>query len=532
MTFPRMTARFLGRQAGGLLVCSAGLAWSQVAVAPPHDTAESPARRPRVLLVKPVVLCEDDGTRPARAALPKKHVDRMHAPGGVEVLYLDPVEWKFGRGKRGETGLAALARQGREQGFIHADPRVVTLLFVSAIEGKGMPLGRALPGGNACVVCLAPGGGTPGQASPGLLVAQALGDCLQSRPADADPGANGGAGDLSGGGSRAEPPAAGEPRTNRLGAALPSPPVVERVTCHTQGESARLLTDESWEPYLSGATDEVLRFAFGLRGDAGVPREAAARARFARDGHESMALAFTPGEEASLRKSVARINHLTGRDWPLVSRLPWHFIKTKREFCGGHPHTRGLAIVLPAGSLARVTEDEDFALFLLVHEKFHVVQRLVPRRFEDLFRTYGYLPVRLAGGEAARANLVQNPDALYHEWAVRAGSELVMVATDYRTMADGMLDMQPVARRLAAMAGGCFRLGEVLEGDPLLDGWREGFPVKQGFDDPRELSAFTSSMLLRREYLGGKPADLGPAQEAVYQETRRVFREILRITGE
>ena len=101
-----------------------------------------PNDRPRVVVVRTVVLCDDDGENPARYALPKTLVDRVYTRAGLEFVYLEPVRWHYGVARRGEINLDQIVREGTAQGFVTRDRRVVTLLFVSGVDGHRGPLGR------------------------------------------------------------------------------------------------------------------------------------------------------------------------------------------------------------------------------------------------------------------------------------------------------------------------------------------------------------------------------------------------------
>ena len=113
---------------------------------------------------------------------------------------------------------------------------------------------------------------------------------------------------------------------------------------------------------------------------------------------------FSKHDKELIRKLVVRLRSLTGDDWPAVSRLPWHFIKSDSSFCNGMAHTRGMTILLSQRYLDRMSRDEVFGLKLLLHEKLHVIQRLNRGQFDALYREYGFQRTPLGDGELRRIN--------------------------------------------------------------------------------------------------------------------------------
>lgn len=520
-----MTQRTLGAVRRLLLIASL----AATAAAAPRDGGHPAAARPRVMLVKPVVLCDDDGSHPARSAFPKSLVDRVYTRAGLETLYLDPVRWSFGAGRRGETNLNAVVTLGRAQGMIAADPRVLTLLFVTCVDGQPGPLGRGMQNGNVCFVSLGPEGKMTNEFERAFVVAHEIGHCLNLRHAADDSAVPDKSANLQGDGPFESRLAAESLHPSQCATVLKSPLAVERVVFHDGAEAARLLSDEAWEPYLSGATDDMLRFTLGCKADAAVPLEKSAREAMAFEGCRAMAQDFSEDEKAGLRRQVERLAELTGNDWPLVSRLPWHFIKAKEPFCSGFPHTRGLAIVMQPRMLDFILHNEPAALTILLHEKLHVVQRLYPDRMSGLAKQYGFVPVRLAEGEVARLNIVQNPDDLRPGWALELGGQASLIAAVFDRKPDGSLVFAEKRYRLERGADGASRGAEELASDDLYRRWRARFPIPHGHESPLEISAYVSGVLLAEDYLGARGASLGESQRKISEATKSAFAQILQL---
>ena len=260
-----------------------------------------------------------------------------------------------------------------------------------------------------------------------------------------------------------------------------------------------------------------------------IPESPGARLDLARQGFAGFAAEFSDEEVQLLAGSVHRLSGLVGDEWPLVARLPWNFVKVRDGFCQGMPHTRGFSIVLGPRALARMAEDAEYGLTLLLHEKLHVVERLCPGAFAPLFRDFGFLPVQLAASIAEDLNLAQNPDALSMEWAIPIDGQPCLLATSIVTEG-GELVFREVLHRLELQANGRFELGAAV--DPQrANAFKQGFGIRSGHDHPNEVAAYLAEHLLRMDHLGQdiEPSDAAAAQ---LEMARAGFRRILgRVTS-
>jgi hypothetical protein len=486
--------------------------------ASPTARAEAlvPAERPRVVMIKPVILCDDDGSHPARATYPKTLVDRVYTRAKLEFLYLEPAVWHHGPARRGELNLDEIVKQGRANGMIAADRSVVTLLFVSAVDGNPKMLGRGMQNGNVCFVSLGNDPSMDDPAKQAFVVAHEVGHCLGLRHAVDDPAVPDDVPNLQGDGPFERRLAVAGLHPSQVDTVLKSPLVTDRVKCYTTAEARLALTDESWFPYLSTATPDMLRFGLGLPAE-----DPAARLAFAREHHAAMAMDFTAGEEAALRRVVADLSReAEAAGWPMLSRLPWHFVKVKSGFCQNMPHTRGMVTVLSATVVARLARHEAAAGELLFHEKIHVVQRLNPTRFTRLYQSFGYTPLRLAAGEAERLNLIQNPDAPVNDWAVSLGDTTVLIATAFNRR----LRFSETYYQLTPLPDGTSRVGGKLADPAAVETWRERFPVRIGYDHPHEVFAYLCGGIFRRgQHQRPAPPDGNEILDLTLKELLRIF---------
>ena len=496
---------------------------------PVKAQSEIPKDRPRVVLVKPVILSNDDGSAPAAYALPQTLVDRVYTKGGLEFLYLEPTLWNFGKARRGEINLDRIVEEGRKQDVICSDERVVTLLFVSAVDGQQGPLGRGMQNGNICFVTLGAEGKETNSDLQAFVVAHEIGHCLNLRHAVDDPAVPNDKANLQGEGPFAERLAVSGLHASQRETVLRSPLVLDRLRFHSIEEGSQLISDESWEPYISGASDDMLRFSIGMKAHESLPKPSRARTDFAKQKYSNKILKFSSDEEDLLTGLVAQLNELTSAQWPSVSRLPWQFIKVDPSFCAGMAHTRGLAIILSQFHLKRFQEDNMYGLKLLLHEKLHVIQRLNPTSFAKLYINYGFERITLAKGELNRFNLAQNPDGLQLNWAPRFGASPSIDLTLLTPSDKGDFTFKNELRHLSKRSDGTYTIGAIQKKGEQVQDWMDGFPIRTGHDHPNEISAYLASTLLEQGSLNTDLASFNAAQRTRLEETRQDFKRILRI---
>ena len=491
--------------------------------------ATSPESRPRVVLVKPIIVCNDDGSEPAAFARPKTLVDQVYTTAGLEFLYLEPTHWRFGKARRGEVNLDQIVVEGTKQNVICPDKRIVTLIFVSAVDGNPGPLGRGMQNGNICFVTLGAEGKNTKRDLQAFVVAHEIGHCLNLKHVVDDPAVPNEAPNLQGDGPFAERLRASSLHPTQAATILRSPLVLNRLQFQTIQEGRRLITDESWEPYIKGASDDMLRFSIGMKAHEPLPSPNKERNDFAAKKYSEKLLTFTKEEKSSLTSLVEELDELTHAHWPAVSRLPWHFIKVDRTFCAGMAHTRGLAIILSQAYLERIREDRVFGLTLLLHEKLHVIQRLNPSSFASLYANYGFERITLANGELQRFNLAQNPDGLRLNWAPRFGTSPSIDLTLLSPSDSGTFSFNNEFRQLDRRQDGTYSIGAIQDKGKQIQDWIKEFPIRTGHDHPNEVSAYLASTILEEDHLKSEPKSFTQKQRTRLDETRQALNHILRI---
>lgn len=489
----------------------------------------SAAKRKRVVIVRPIILCDDDGHNPAAFSLPKKLVDRVYTKADLEFLYLPTREWHYSDGRQGKVNLDTILRRGWSNGMICPDRRIVTLLFVSNVDGNGGPLGRGLQNGNVCFVCLGP---DPENNEPGMeefVIAHEVGHCLNLRHTVDDPNVPDDLVNLQGDGPYEDRLAVDGLHDTQRDTVLKSLLVNDRIRFFSKDESFIRLIDETWEPYLSGATADMLRFSLGLAANDPIPESPEHKTQYARQRFVEFAADFTKAESEMLTNHIKKLEKLAGEDWPLVSRFPWNFVKVEPGFCSDFPHTRGLSIVLSSKILERMKNDAAFAMTILLHEKIHVLQRVSSQSFEPLYAEYGYARFNLDPTSASQQNLAQNPDALSSTWSLSIDGEQYFLGTKVEKKENHLVFAErlfPLTRN----SEGLFTMEPAVNKN-MADEFKKRFSIPTGFDHPNEVAAHTSRFLLFNDYLGQKTktTDL---QRRHAEITRREFKSIFGLIGD
>jgi hypothetical protein len=134
--------------------------------------------RSNIIEIRQVILCDDDGSNPARYYSEKDLIEQVYTRADLEFNFQPPIFWKNGKARRGEINLDTVVIEGKKQGIISSDPKIVTLLFVSAVDGNTGPLGRGMQNGNICFVNFGPPDKMQDRYARAFVIAHELGHCL------------------------------------------------------------------------------------------------------------------------------------------------------------------------------------------------------------------------------------------------------------------------------------------------------------------------------------------------------------------
>ena len=493
------------------------------------DRDTSAAKRKRVVIVRPIILCDDDGTKPAAFSLPKKLVDRVYTKADLEFLYMPTQTWNFSAGRQGNVNLDTLVRRGWANGKICPDKCVVTLLFVSNVDGNEGPLGRGLQNGNICFVCLGPEPKNNEAGMEEFVIAHEVGHCLNLRHTVDDPNVPNDLVNLQGDGPYKDRLAVEGLHDTQRDTVLKSALVSDRVKFYSKEDSVARLTDETWEPYLSHATADMLRFSLGLAANDSIPDSPKLMSKYAELRFTEFAAEFSKEEKETLSNSIKELERLTGDEWPLLSRFPWNFIKVDSGFCSDFPHTRGLSIVLSARVLQKMKDDPVFAMTILLHEKIHVLQRVNAPSFEKLYGEYGYTKFLLDPKSKTKLNLAQNPDALSSTWSFQIDGKQHLLATEIETH-DNRLVFAEKLFPLSKTSDKSFSTEAAIEISKVEE-FKKQFAIPTGYDHPNEVAAHTSRYLLHKDFLK-LDVEASDLNKKYAELTRREFKKIFSSIGD
>ncbi len=379
---------------------------------PPAPAAAEAAAAPRsrVVLLNPIILADDEGKVQANTCFPKKLVDRCYTKADLEFLYLEPRIWRNGKVLRGEMNIDQVCQEAKKAGVLRGQGEIVNLIFVSTLDGHAQTCGRGKLNGDVCFVCLPKKDKYPDMLE--FVIAHEVGHCFGLIHAVDDPLVPDDVPNVQGDGPYAERLGVNGINEHQRDVVLKSPLVQERVKFFSAAAGAKLMQDESWEPYISSLSPGGVR-AFLHRQD--IPDDPAAATQAARELFPKEVLDFTESEKQMLLAGIASLEkNPASKDWGLMHRCPWHFIKVKDSFCGGFPHTRGPAILYSASALASMKRSALHRDSLLAHEKMHVLERFYPERFRQRFaEPVGFTAVPgLQLPEALLPSYLPNPDAM------------------------------------------------------------------------------------------------------------------------
>ncbi len=192
----------------------------------------------------------------------------------------------------------------------------------------------------------------------------------------------------------------------------------------SKDEAAIAIVEEKIEPYFKLLT--LPDMAAKLRAMPQGETLEARRADFKRQ-YAGFTLDFTDEEKAVIHTCLTKVRPALEKHYPLMAKTPWSIIKKSDVLEGGAHFTRESHIVLsarvPARAARLMKENQPDAavaalLPLLLHEQMHVLQRLHPKVFADLYENiWGYrYAAKITTGAWLDARQMVNPDGVDVNW--------------------------------------------------------------------------------------------------------------------
>jgi hypothetical protein len=322
--------------------------------------------------------------------------------------------------------------------------------------------------------------------------------------------------------------------------ASPTLAVEASITLLTKDEAAAAIVEEKIEPYFKLMTplEMAAKLRDELPGDTLDAKRDECRKRYAAAMKD-----FTDDEKAIVRVCIERVHPVLEKHYPLIARTPWSVIRKSDALEAGSHFTRESHVVLSEHALVRAAKlaaegKQDAAvnalLPLLLHEQMHVLQRLNPKVFADLYtRAWGYeYAATIKPGAWLDQRQVVNPDGVDVNWVLpvkdEAGATKWMWPRIVLTKVEGVpvmfRDMQMILIELEKDAGG-FRVKLADDGTPVSQPMTQSKPFLAAFPHgnayhPNEAAAAALPAVI----LG----DLRPENEDQKAAERKAYEEKLR----
>lgn len=308
----------------------------------------------------------------------------------------------------------------------------------------------------------------------------------------------------------------------------------------TKDEAAAAIVDEKIEPYfkLLTAPDMAAKVRVELTGDTLDAKREDCRQRY-----KTFMKDFTEGEVAIVKRCIAIVQPVLEKHYPLIARTPWSIIKKSDLLEGGAHFTREAHIVLSEHVLVRaakfMNDGNEVAavgtlLPLLLHEQMHVLQRLHPKVFADLYeKVWGYeYAAKIKTNDWLDVRQMMNPDGVDMNWLVRlkdeSGAEKIVWPRIILSKIEGVpvmfRDMQMVLIEVEKQGEGhAVKLKE--DGSLVMSPLMESKPFAMKFPHgnayhPNETAAASLPAVIL--------ADMKPEHEEKKPAERRAYEETLR----
>jgi hypothetical protein len=137
-------------------------------------------------------------------------------------------------------------------------------------------------------------------------------------------------------------------------------------------------------------------------------------------------LSFSKMEKKSMLWLLSIVKKFIDKTIPSWKNYPWNFIKVSKKIEGGMPHTINLLIVIPesiSSSISFLYKKKKFTELIeeygliFIHEYIHVIQKLNPNIFNNLYQNYwrySYKKVNIPPLLLEKQRI--NPDGLDTNW--------------------------------------------------------------------------------------------------------------------
>lgn len=473
-------------------------------------------------------------------------VDQVYAKAGIDVHFLEPIQYPNPAARDGEINLDQIVLAARADGAARGQGGILNTYFVNAVDGQAGPLGRGGMGMPILFIALGP---EPNLGIEAFVLAHEAGHCLGLRHAVDDPLVPDDLVNLMGEGPFLERVGVDGLHPSQVVTVNRSPMVRPRVLCLDEQQARVAMLDETFELFFDRLQYREIAAFLGRTPEA---RTLSGQRAEAREAFREAARGFESEESEALRWLTEGLRERVADSYPLLAEQPWTFLKFDDGLCSGFSHTRGLCILFSEGVVRRAVSlhdagDLEAALRsmgpLLVHEQLHVLQRCYPRRFAEMFRSVlGFEEGVVEPHPWLLTRQVSNPDALTANWLIpleedgerrlywprtllRDGPEVPRLGADFLDVAV-LVQREGDRYEVVVDAAGL----PVHRPLPELGAFLDRFPIRTGKDHPNEVVAYLFAQVLLHDVLGVAPGEAGLPE--MVAKTRDWARGGLRLERE
>lgn len=488
--------------------------------------------QPFVILVQPIVVCSDEGEKPASVAIPEALIDRAYEKAQIDFVFFEPIYYHNTRARDGDISLNTIVEEATAEGIMRGNGGIVNMFFVNKVDGKKGPLGRGLMDGDITFIALGDPTAKDLSSMEAFVIGHEVGHNLALKHAVIDPNVVDTIPNIQGDGPyemRIDPKYS--LNKYQIEEIHKSPLVHPRIEFLNTKKGSIGILDESFESYFSRLERKEIYVFTGKWSDSETIEEAR---DFARREFQSAVTSFSEKEKECITYVISEILAIMNRnDLQLFYEQPWQFIKTEDWLCGGFAHTRGTHIILSEKYLSHytklydeMTSKKDSIAFvssfgsLLVHEQMHSLQRTYPNVFKKLYAEYWSFIEGQPEDTKYRENQLLNPDAPFSNWLYTENENLYWVRVFINEKAKN-----PIMG--ADFIDTVFEI-EIRDGEYVFKTDKEGndiqyplsefkqycsaFPITRGLDHPNEISAYMFSEYFKSIFMNEKafniPEDL------------------------
>ncbi len=441
----------------------------------------------RQIIIRPIIVTEDDGSSPAKWNLRKDAVDYAFDRAKVDVLFTEPHFWRSSIVLDCKESLDKICMMGVKQGIMTASADTVNMIFVRSIDGRTSPQGRGLLNGNVSFIVLGDSNDTDMQT---FVITHELCHNLGLIHTVDDPNVDDNIPNIMGDGAFSDRIDPKHSLTDYQIKVIMKSPLVNRcpiIKFPDKSAAEKSIVDETKELFFSTLQKREMSAFIAEE----LPNNSLEYLRnYTKEQFIDCIRDFTAEEKQKLIRVTNIIyKHLINQSLDIIADSDWKFIKLDKKICGGFAHTRNDAIFFTERHLKY--SDEALAS-LILHEQIHVLQRIYPNKFTELYNQWGFVEGEVSLPKRYITKKITNPDAPVANWiyktngqhywffvAIKDGNSIPRMGYDFTTY------IFKVKKK-----SGKWRVVKDVSSTNELKHYYKGYNIPTGHDHPNEIVAY------------------------------------------